>query len=428
MNLDSGCLKEGVRVVKVVINPSSRNTLPWFLTFCSIISLYPYMHSLGPGHAARFATQGRSVLLPEARHRIGGRACTAEHGDKAFLYEMGGSWVNQNLGYVLKQLVRYNLQKNLVNSRRTRLDNDYYTLNVPGAPSQKLSHRDAAKMTQKARDFLLLASMEIYLDNIQVPRHLVEEIDKLSTKDPIDDIKPLLTLEELGILSALILLVTGGKLENSGLWDCICSHALLMIFDEAAEFGLQYASNTEIKSINDQTRNAFGSVTVTTSKNLTFEGRRVFCTFRLNVLKSVQFTPSISAKRQEAFDIGYINLMLKVQAVIGGSGLASWNGMCPPGHTVHGYGDPVIPKGETHIVAFGRRMRRMILCLNVRLEKAIAAFLALHPMKLNKTIFHNWVTDLYAQDGPAWWIPEMRQSPRGAVYFARGNWAHGWRA
>lgn len=245
---------------------------------------------------------------------------------------------------------------------------------------------------------------------MRVDRKVVEKMDERSCLDRIEEIKHLLTPEELGILSSLILVMTGGKLENSSLWDAIRSQSLLVhsssnftdmwtqyklrsgqstlarrIFDEAAHFGLEYSFNTEVTSIADQSREHSGSVTVTTSKGEIFRARRVICTIPLNVLKTIKFSPPLSAKRQEAFTIGHVNFMSKVHAIVKGNGMASWSGMLAPGYLVNGFGDEVTADGDTRIVAFGGDEKDTFVP-EKEPEKVIQALNSLHPMEVKKTV------------------------------------------
>ena len=48
-------------------------------------------------------------------------------------------------------------------------------------------------------------------------------------------------------------------------------------------------------------------------------------------------------------------------------------------------------------------------------------------------VFHNWWTDPWANGGPARWAPEYKskyqhelQKRHGVIFFASGDWAHGW--
>ncbi|GAA6040326.1 hypothetical protein JCM8097_009423 [Rhodosporidiobolus ruineniae] len=54
---------------------------------------------------------GQSVLLVEARDRIGGDTWTAQRdGGK---YEMGGTWIHWQQGFVWREMVRYGLDRRL---------------------------------------------------------------------------------------------------------------------------------------------------------------------------------------------------------------------------------------------------------------------------------------------------------------------------
>jgi monoamine oxidase len=157
------------------------------------------------------------------------------------------------------------------------------------------------------------------------------------------------------------------------------------IFDEAVDFNLEYAFNTKVTSIAEDTNSKQGSITVTTAKGESFIARRVVCTVPLNVLKTIHFSPPLSPKRQEAINIGHVNFMSKIHAVVEGSELTSWSGMQMPGHLLFGYGDGVTPKGDAHLVGFGADERAGFVP-EKEPEKVVAAFNALHPMKLKKTV------------------------------------------
>lgn len=243
-----------------------------------------------------------------------------------------------------------------------------------------------------------------------VDRKDVEAIDKRSCLDRLNEIRHLLTAEEVGVIAAVVMLVTGGKLENSSLWECVRTHALLThssdnfadlwtnyrlrdgqstfsrrIFDEAAEFGLEWAFNTPIVSIHEDTSKSSGSVTVTTSKGHIYTASKVICTIPLNILKTIQISPPLPPLHQEAIDVGHINFMTKINAVVEGDALASWNGMSTPGYIAQGYGYGITNKGEAHIVGFGGDEREHFTP-EKEPEKVLAAFKALHPMKVKKTV------------------------------------------
>ncbi|KAJ5739529.1 amine oxidase [Penicillium manginii] len=456
--------REGSSVGELCTPPEKRNSCPDTYDVIVIGAGYAGLRA-----ARDLATYNRKVLLLEARDRVGGRTYTVEGDEDGFLYEMGGTYVTHHFGYVLGELQRYKMDRDLIVSHQEGYENNYYTLNVEGAPARNVSHEEAGQITSSAWDLFvdidgnscrnICPLPHSQLDNIMVSRADVEAIDKISCKERIDQIKHLLTAEQLGTLSAVIMLVTGGKLENSSLWECIRTHALLIhdsanladlwttyklregqsafarrIFDDAVDFGLEYAFKTPVTAIADEIDSTEGRVKVTTANNGIFRSHRVISTIPLNILKTVQFSPPLSPKRQEAINLGHINFMTKIHAVVEGSGLASWNGMCSPGYIAQGYGDGVTAQGSAHIVGFGGDERENFTPEHEP-EKVIAAFQALHPMNVEKTVFHNWCTDPWANGGPAWWAPEYMskyqdelQKRHGAILFASGDWAHGWRA
>lgn len=333
---------------------------------------------------------------------------------------MGGTWVTHHFAYLIKEMMRYGMDRDLITTHQSGYDNDYYTINVPGATPRKTTHQEAGEITARAWDVFVNVDgnnchsicplPHAQLDNIMVDRKLVEEVDKMSCRQRLNDIQHLLNPEEHGILSAALVHITGGTLENSSLWDAIRSHALLVysslnfgdiwttyklregqsvlakrIFDEAVDFSLDYSFNTRVASISDQSRNGQGKVVVSTTQNESFTARRVVCTVPLNVLKTVNFEPSLSTLRQEALGIGHVNFMSKIHAVVEGSGLTSWNGVKTPGHLLFGYGDGVTPGNNAHIVAFGADQRETFTP-EEHPQKVVKALQDLHPMSVKKTV------------------------------------------
>ena len=312
------------------------------------------------------------------------------------------------------------MDRDLITTHQSGYDNEYYTINVPGATPRKTTHQEAGEITARAWDVFvnidgnncksICPLPHAQLDNVMVDRQLVEEVDKMTCRQRLDDVQHLLNPEEHGILSAALVHITGGTLENSSLWDAIRSHALLVysslnfgdiwttyklregqsvlarrMFDEAVEFGLDYSFCTHVDSISDQSRNGQGKVVVKTTGNESFTAKRVVCTVPLNVLKTVTFEPPLSPLRQEAIGIGHVNFMSKIHAIVEGPGLTSWNGMRTPGHLLFGYGDGVHPSNNAHIVAFGADQRESFVPEQDP-HKVVKALQDLHPMSVRKTV------------------------------------------
>lgn len=248
------------------------------------------------------------------------------------------------------------------------------------------------------------------LGNILISREQVGQYDKISCYERLRQIEHLLTAEELGVLTALLLHISGGTLSNSSLWDMIRSHALMSynsenfgpiwttfklregqsqlayrMFQDAVDHGLEYAFKTPIYQINDRSNGQIQLVEVATVSSAVYRARRVVSTIPLNVLRTIEFHPRLSPKRQEALQIGHVNFMTKIHAEVEGPGLASWNGMRYPNLLMFGYGDGVTENGNAHIVGFGKDERTSYIPEH-HPEKTIEAFENLHPMKVKKLV------------------------------------------
>ncbi|KAL4864651.1 hypothetical protein BDV12DRAFT_188747 [Aspergillus spectabilis] len=406
---------------------------------------------IGAGYAGLVSVrdltlQGHSVLLFEARDRIGGRTyCVKNNG---LVYEMGGTWVTHHMGYLFKEMVRYGMDRDLITTGSPDMHKGYYTMNVPGAKPRKLSHEEAGKMMTHAWDVFVNVDGQYGL----------EKWDRLSCQDRYSQIQHELTAEEQGLLVSLLLHISGGKMENSSLWDMIRSHALLMhssdnfndvwlryklcqgqtalakrIFDEALDSGLYYAFSTPVKSIS-QPISPISHIAVRTASGALFHAPKVITTVPLNVLKDITFHPPLPQKKREAIEIEHVNHMVKIHADVSDKSLERWNGMRFPGFLMYGYADGVLSNGDIHITAFGADNRAHFIPEREP-EKAVADLKALHPMDVKKMVFHNWSSDPWSQGGPAWWRPgymskyqEALQARHGNVLFASADWANGWRA
>ncbi|KAF9881546.1 hypothetical protein CkaCkLH20_00692 [Colletotrichum karsti] len=367
-----------------------------------------------------------------------------------FLYEMGGTWVTHHMGYLLREMVRYNMDRDLIET---------------GAEPRKLTQEEAGAMTSRAWDIFVNVDGQYcrticplphaQLNNIVVDRAMVEKWDRLSCQDRFEQIKDQFNAEERGLLVSLLLHISGGDMETSSFWDMARSHALMThdsknfgdiwlryklkggqtalarsIFQEALDYGLNYAFSTPVRSIIQRS----DGILVHSLVGETFRARKIVCTVPLNVLKDVNFTPPLSTVRQEAIDLGHVNQMSKIHVDVSNPTLEGWNGMRYPGALMYGYSDGVLPNGNVHIVGFGKDEKGAFVP-EQNPQSAVEAFQQLHPMSVQRMIFHNWSTDPYSKGGPAWWRPgymskyqDELQSRHGDVFFANGDWAHGWRA
>lgn len=331
---------------------------------------------------------------------------------------MGGTWVTHHMGYLFREMTRYGLDRDLIETGapRTGKHKPYYSLNVPGSTPRNCPPEEAGAIQAKAWDAFVNVDGQFgrtlcplphaQLDNGIVTRSTVEKWDGISCHERFEQIKHQLTAEEQGMLVSLLLHISGGSMENSSLWDMVRSHALLMhstdnfgdvwlryklragqselvgrIFGEAVDMGLQYSFLTPVAGV----KQGDGGVFVRTAGGETFRAKKLICTVPLNVLKNVDFQPPLHPRRQEAINIGHVNHMNKIHADVRNPELETWNGMRFPSKLMYVYSDGVLPNGDVHMTAFGADQRGVFVPEEDP-QVAVEEFNKVHPMDIRKMV------------------------------------------
>lgn len=207
-------------------------------------------------------------------------------------------------------------------------------------------------------------------------REQMNKFDKLSCRDRLEQIRPALSSEEIGMLEAILLQMGGGPLESMGLLDALRWWSLgnhlptglndialstrlrsgqsalaRKIFDHAVSTGrLSYAFSSPVARIEDSE----SYCTVTTRSGKTYKAHKVICTIPLNVLGDIEFSPKLPARATQAISAGQTNKCNKVHFDIPGPDLVSWNSFASPGKgLICALADNLTPAKDTHLVAFG---------------------------------------------------------------------------
>ncbi|KAF5008950.1 hypothetical protein FDECE_4813 [Fusarium decemcellulare] len=422
---------------------------------------------IGAGYAGLVAARdlvktGKKTLLVEARDRVGGRTWSAEVDGTTF--EMGGTWVSHVHGRVFAEMQRYGLKDEVQMTRTENGGCAYFTLNT-GSGSRTLSHKEASDMTVRAwkifinidgndgRDICPLPYST--LGNQRVSFAKVQAVDQLSCRDRIEQIKHLLSADELALIESLVPHCAGGAVEDVGFLEMLRSQALQgydpgnfedvwtqykirggqstlarRIFDDAVRLGLDYSFKAPIKSVSDRN----GIVSITTAASNIYRAKRVISTIPVCVLPDITFDPPFSLLRQEALKINQVDYLTKVHAEVEGD-LRGLRGCTWPGDLLYVYGDGFCADGKsTRITSFAGDNRGVLDPLKEpeKLETALQRF---HPMNIKKVLFHDWVSDPYAKAGAAWYpagfltkyLAEL-QSRHGNILMASADWASGWRS
>ncbi|CAG8364925.1 unnamed protein product [Penicillium salamii] len=425
---------------------------------------------IGAGYAGLIAARdlvkaGKKTLLLEARDRVGGRTWSAEVDGTT--YDMGGTWVSHVHGRLFAEMQRYSLQDEVTSTRTENGGCSYFTLDT-GSGSRKFSLQEAGEMSARAwRIFINIDGNDCRdicplpyssLGNSRVSFEQVQAIDQLTCRDRIEQIRHLLTADELALIESLVPHCGGGSVEDMGFLEMVRAQALQgynpdtfeeiwtmykirggqstlarRIFDDAVRLGLQYSFKTPIKSISDRGGVVLLTPTTSTTNNIVYRTRRVVNTIPVAVLPTIEFDPPLSALRQEALQINQLDYLTKIHAEVEGD-LRGLRGCTWPGDFLYVYGDGFCAGGKsTRITSFAGDNRGILDPLKEpeRLETALKRF---HPMNIKKVVFHDWVSDPYAKAGAAWYpanfltkyLAEL-QSRHGNVLMANADWASGWR-
>lgn len=406
------------------------------------------------------------MLLLDARDRIGGRAWTSI--TDGFPYEIGAAWFHWNQPHMLSQVSRYGLQDELNVSFDLSGGVDKSNLNYDdmpqGAGATEVSYEEQDSMDEKLGALYFNVDGEMGRKVMPYPtlpfyNPEILEFDKLTAFGRLEQIRENLTDLEANALKSYLLLLSGGTAENTGFLDLL--HWWMLCNNQSGRFGSQVdaykmkhgttafarrilddglqSGNLEvllscpIDRIVDEKDGV--SVSSARDKDATFTAARVISTIPLNVLKTIDFSPSLSQAKQNAISIGHIGLHSKVHFEASGTGLRSWTGDSYPGRGIlYAYGDETTSHGNnTHVVAFGSSTD--ILQNKDNVEKIQQALLHLRPdIRIERILFHDWVQDPYSRGSwcmfPKGFATEhlnALQERHGNVWFASADWADGWR-
>lgn len=289
------------------------------------------------------AQRGHSVLLVEARNRVGGRTFTSRYKDHQL--ELGGTWVHPSQSFVWSEIRRYGLG----------------ITESPGATAENTSWITEGKLVNGKMSELyprMNQAFQQYCDvdgnggrtvfprvyDPFVNRAKVAELDKLSLADRLNQVQ--LTPEMRDLVNAMVVQNCGndpalGAFVDQLHWFAMCDYDLGMLFDRCGHYkvaeGMSGLANailadadvdlllsTPVKSM----RQAEGQVTVTTTAGARHSASKVICTVPMNVLKAIDFQPPLMAEKVEASRQEHTGKGLKFYAHVKQK-LGVWIGMAP---------------------------------------------------------------------------------------------------
>ncbi|KAL4892544.1 hypothetical protein BDV59DRAFT_202663 [Aspergillus ambiguus] len=421
---------------------------------------------IGAGFAGLIAarelsrTHGQTVLLVEARDRIGGRTWTARVLGEEI--EMGGTWVHWDQPHVYSQLQRYGLHRHLKTSAGT-LAPTMQLFRPAGGPVEEVSIEETAAVLERvAQRFFTVDGLESRAlmpyphDPLREPAPW-RRYDGMSVQDRLDQLGDV-SGREKALLESTVSTFGSAPGREIGFvealrWYALGGHRMAGVFEKAGVYKLgkggmtafarailhEYRGDMLFQTTVREIKQEGETVLVTCASGQVVRARAVVSTIPLNCLGDVRFQPPLCSVRQAAIARGQMNTGAKIHVKLqqtrpGWFYTADGNG---DARFVFAFSDHNGTQGSgptgTWCIGFGyngqlteKRDSREIVG---RFRQEI-----LPTAEVEAYATHDWAKDEYAKGVWACWgaasashYLDRLQQPHKRVIFASADWADGWR-
>jgi monoamine oxidase len=389
--------------------------------------------------AREVALRGRSVLLLEARDRLGGRTWSVDW--DGIPIEYGGAWVHWHQPHTWSEITRAGL--------RVELSEDAQRAHWWVGDERRdgtIAERDAIAERGWNR---FVDGVHEALPNPQDPLLALDELarfDRLTIAERIDELE--LDEEERAVLEAELESLASGPLEDVGAVSVLRTHALsgyslalaqytggrVTLADGTGALLEAIASTapfeTQLETPVAAVRAHGGRVEVETRAGAVHDATVAVVALPLNVLGTVEFEPALAEGKQEAIALGQGSRGVKIFLRARGAELRE--NAIRPGHPF-GYLDTEVlfDDGTQLQIGFGSDAGRCDASDVAGVQRALDEILPGY--ELVAATAHDWVADEYARGTwathrPGWYTrhhAEMRR-PEGRVLLAGSDLANGW--
>ena len=389
--------------------------------------------------AREAALWGRSVLLLEARDRLGGRTWSADW--DGIPVEYGGAWVHWHQPHTWSEITRAGLRVELsADAERAHWWVGSERREGTIAERDAIAERGWNRFVEGVREALpnphdpLLAAAELSrFDRLTIAQRLDElELDEEERAVLEAELESLAhaPLEEAGAVSVLrwhalsgyslaLTQYTGGRVTLAGgTW------ALLRAIAAAAP--VETLLETPVAAV----RARGAGVEVETTSGASYAAAAVVVAVPVNVLETIEFEPELSEGKREAIALGQASRGVKIFLRTRGADVLE--NAIRAGHPF-GYLDTELLLGEgTQLqIGFGPDARGCdatdLLAVQRALEEILPGY------EVVDATAHDWLADEYARGTwaihrPGWYTrhhAEMRR-PEGRILLAGSDLANGW--
>jgi len=390
--------------------------------------------------AARgIALRNRSVLLLEARDRLGGRTWSTDW--NGIPVEYGGAWVHWHQPHTWSEITRAGLRVELsANAQRAHWWVGGERREGTIAERDAIAERGWNRFVEGVREALpnphdpLLALGEL------------ARFDRLTIAQRLDELD--LDEEEREVLEAELESLAHGPLEEAGAvsvlrWHALSGYSLALTqytggrvtLAEGTEALLAAIASaapveTRLEAHVAAVRVRGGRVEVETRDGVLHDAAAVVVAVPLNVLATIEFEPALSERKREAIARRQASRGIKIFLRVRGPHVLE--NAIRPGHPFGYLDTELLLDDGTHLqIGFGADAQRCDVGDAAALQRALDEILPGY--ELVAATAHDWLADEYARGTwaihrPGWYTrhhAEMRR-PEGPVFLAGSDLANGW--
>jgi monoamine oxidase len=389
--------------------------------------------------AREVALRGRSVLLLEARDRLGGRTWSTDW--DGIRVEYGGAWVHWHQPHAWSEITRAGL--------RVELSADAQRAHWwVGSERREGTFSERDGIAERGWNQFVEGVGEA-LPNPHDPLLALEQLarfDRLTIAERVGELD--LDDEERAVLEAELESLAHGPLEDAGAvsvlrWHALSGYSLALtqytggratLADGTGALLQAIASSapvdTRLEAPVAAVRARNGRVEVETRAGGLYDAAAAIVTVPLNVFGTIEFEPGLSEGKQKAIALGQASRGVKIFLRVRGSDLLQT--AIQPGHPFGYLDTEVLFEDGTQLqIGFGPGVRHCDASDATAVQRSLDEILPGY--ELVAATAHDWVVDEYARGTwaihrPGWYTryhAEMRR-PEGRILLAGSDLANGW--
>ncbi|OCA81642.1 amino acid oxidase [Bacillus sp. FJAT-27225] len=388
--------------------------------------------------ARELKSLGYSVLILEARDRLGGRTWVDYRLGTEL--EMGGTYVHWHQPFVWSEITRYGLE--LVTGPTP--EKMYYITN--GKVNSALHGEFKAKLRNTVERLMSESNKHMPLPFQPLALDSFKELDKVTAAQFMKDFG--LSKEEYEILHGWIASDYCGAPEegaitqifrwwafSQGKWDThsamVSSYRLKRGTKELIE-AIAGDANADIQlsAAVEKVEQDAGQVTVYTAEGSSYHGNALIATVPLSTLKDIEFMPALSPEKLASSREGQTSKGVKVWARIKGV-LEPFDALAPGWYPLNSVHLDRYVDDDSIVVGFGPDASILKPEDRASVEKALQLWLP--DIEVVESTGHDWVNDQFSKE--TWPMLKLNQltayhqewnTPENAVFLAGSTYATGW--